>query len=106
MMELKISIIVQNSDIFPISIHMPIQTYLHLLFYLYDFVVKFKFKYCPTLHLKVQFTALSTVVAVQTAGYVGFMVEYITTYRLEFSKDCTTFNNASDTTVLPFVILY
>ena len=85
---------------------MPIKTFLHVGQHLYDCVVKFQLKHCPTLHLKVQFTTLSTIVAVQTAGYVGYMVEYITTYRLEFSKDCTTFDNASDTTVIPFVVLY
>jgi len=51
---------------------------------------------------------LSTVVAVQTRGFPagGDGPEYVKTYRLEYSVDCTTFNAACDNMVILELVSY
>jgi len=58
--------------------------------------------------LKVQFLAMSIIVAVQTRGAAN-MVRWVTLFRLELSQDCVTFNpllNASGSNMVSIAVLF
>jgi len=46
-------------------------------------------------NFQVQFMNVSTVFAIQTQGRAGWD-QWVSTYRVEYSQDCSTFNNLLD----------
>jgi len=52
-------------------------------------------------YFQVQFTTLSTVVGVQTAGLQSTN-EYVKTFRLKYSVDCSIFNDVGNNLVIHY----